>query len=83
MAPPVPPDSVGLKEYLDSKFDGLEKLIDAKFQAVEATNRTQNKTLSVLEGRVASLERWRAYVCGACLVLGFLARWVWDKLSSF
>lgn len=79
MFPPVPPD-VSLKEYLDSRFDGLEKLIDAKFEKVEATTKTQMETLTALEGRVSSLERWRAYILGACLIIGFLIQWVCEKL---
>jgi len=65
MSPPIPPDAVGLKEYLESRFDGLEKLIDLRFQSVETTNKAQNKSFSTLESRVSSLERWRAYICGA------------------
>lgn len=81
MFPPIPPD-VSLKEYLDSRFDGLEKLIDVKFQSVEATTKTQNKILEDLECRVSSLEKWRAYILGACLIIGFLVRWLWELWMS-
>ncbi|WP_048180648.1 hypothetical protein [Methanosarcina siciliae] len=74
-----PPD-VSLKEYIESRFDGLERLIDTKFENVEATAKKQTETLCTLECRVGSLERWRAYILGACLVIGFLARCLWEKL---
>lgn len=77
---PFPP-SIDIKDYLDSRFDGLEKLIDAKFQAVEEVVEKQNKALERLECRVSSLEKWRAYILGACALIGFLANWVWGKIS--
>jgi hypothetical protein len=49
-----------LKDYIDSKFDGLEKYIDAKFQPMETH-----------EQRISNLEKWRAYVLGACVVISF------------
>lgn len=76
----IPPQDIPFKEYLDSRFDGLEKLIDVKFQSVEATTKAQNHILEDLECRVSGLERWRAYILGACLVIGFLAQWLWEKL---
>lgn len=77
--PSIPPD-VSLKEHLNSRFDGLEKLIDLRFLSIEATVKTQNDNYSTIETRVSSLERWRAYTCGACLILGFLVRWAWEKM---
>jgi len=79
MYSPIPQD-VSLKDHMDSRFDGLEKLIDAKFEKVESTAKTQMETLTALEGRVSSLERWRAYILGACLIIGFLIQWVCEKL---
>lgn len=81
MFPPIPPD-VSLKEYLDSRFDGLEKLIEVRFGAVETTVKCQEDDYRLLKGRVESLENWRAYTLGACLVLAFLAQWLWEKLMS-
>lgn len=76
-----PPD-VSLKEYIESRFDSLERLIDTKFENVEATAKAQNHILEDLECRVSGLERWRAYILGACLVIGFLVQWFWEKLMS-
>lgn len=51
----------GLKEYLESRFTGLECYIDVKFKPFETH-----------EGRIKSLENWRAYVLGAAFAAGFL-----------
>lgn len=75
------PASVDLRDYLDSRFDGLEKLIDAKFKPIEEAGEKQSKAIENLECRVDSLEKWRAYILGACLVIGFIARWIWEILT--
>lgn len=69
-----------LKDYLEMRFNGLEKIIDIKFQAVGATQDACNTTVTDHETRISSLEKWRAYVLGAAAVIGFMVGAFWCKI---
>lgn len=66
-------DGITLKDYLIEKLDQIEKQVAGVDVKVTATN-----------GRVKSLELWRAWLTGAVVVLGAVvgANGVLDAITS-
>lgn len=61
-----------LIKYFDSKFDGIEKLFEAKISGIEEACKLKCDNRPDLEPRIRSLERWRAYILGACAVISIM-----------
>jgi len=55
------PPEIEYKDYFDTRFNGLEKLIDEKF-----------KPLSTHEDRIKSLETWRAGIVGGLMLISYI-----------
>lgn len=71
---------VQLKVYFDTRFDDLKMFIDEKFKVLEKRDDHLEKVVGQLEKRVSRLEKWRAYICGAFVVIGFLIKLFYDMV---
>ena len=57
-----------LKDYIDSKFDGL----DSKFSGLERYMDTKFEAIGSHECRIRRIENWRSCLVGMSMVLSFL-----------
>jgi len=66
-------DNNDLKELLEVKFDGLEKLIEMKFSQNNKDHERIECQVKRTNGRVSSLEKWKYGLSGSiAVILGIL-----------
>lgn len=80
------PEEHTLFRYLDSKFDAVDKRLDAMELTWRCVADKGYAAQVKMEGRVDKLENWRSYVTGALAVVALLTTglvgWAWDAVRA-
>ncbi len=72
-------DQDNLYRYLDARFDGIEKRLDAQHNDYKELS---GYVFEKLSPRLRRLENWRSYLTGASIVIFAILAWLAEMFSS-
>lgn len=70
-----------MQHHMDTRFDDLRSFLEDKFAAAERRHEEHDRDIRHLDRRVSKLERWKAWIGGSLVIIGVLAKMLYDMVT--
>ncbi|MHC1576881.1 MAG: hypothetical protein ACXQTE_05955 [Methanosarcinaceae archaeon] len=70
-----------MQHHMDIRFDDLRMFLEDKFNAADRRHEEHERDIHHLDKRVSNLERWKAWIGGALVIVGVVVKTIYDAMT--